>query len=128
MSVDVHIIDGPLGPPTPWDHADGYGASVVFEGIVGASESRLDALLALLERMSPLVLWLDEIDKSDPDVPNNLLVPLGSIHTPTRLSHRARVPVETVRCRLLTDYRGVHPSSQTTDERPGRRAAPWSAA
>ena len=36
----------------------------IFEGIVGASESRLDALLTLLERMSPLVLWLDEVDKS----------------------------------------------------------------
>jgi hypothetical protein len=36
----------------------------IFEGVVGASESRLDALLALLERMSPLVLWLDEVDKS----------------------------------------------------------------
>lgn len=36
----------------------------IFTGIVGASESRLDELLELLDRMSPLVLWLDEIDKS----------------------------------------------------------------
>ena len=38
MSVTVHIIDGPLGTPTPWDHPGGYGAFVVFEGIVRPTE------------------------------------------------------------------------------------------
>jgi molybdopterin synthase catalytic subunit len=34
MSVQVHLIDGPLGEPVPWRHEGGAGAVVVFEGIV----------------------------------------------------------------------------------------------
>jgi SpoVK/Ycf46/Vps4 family AAA+-type ATPase len=53
--VCAHALDLPLYRLDP---------GRVFDGTVGASESRLDALLMLLDRMAPLVLWLDEIDKS----------------------------------------------------------------
>jgi len=42
------------------------------------------------------VVLLDEIDKADPDVPNNLLVPLGSLHFQPEGEDR---PVETVAAR-----------------------------
>jgi MoxR-like ATPase len=46
---------------------------------------------------SPAVVLLDEIDKADPDVPNNLLVPIGSLsftvkETGTRVT-AARIPL-----------------------------------
>lgn len=38
MSVSVHILEGPLGPPVAWAHPAGYGAAVVFEGVVRPDE------------------------------------------------------------------------------------------
>ncbi len=35
----------------------------LFEGIVGGSEARLARTLETVDRMAPLVLWLDEVDK-----------------------------------------------------------------
>jgi molybdopterin synthase catalytic subunit len=34
MSVQVHLIDGPLGEPAVWRHESGAGAIVAFEGVV----------------------------------------------------------------------------------------------
>jgi MoxR-like ATPase len=65
-----------LRPGILWWAFDEAGARQQAERMQGGSGKPLDPNLG--EEHDRAVVLLDEIDKADPDVPNNLLVPLGS--------------------------------------------------
>ncbi|MBI1375047.1 MAG: molybdenum cofactor biosynthesis protein MoaE [Phycisphaera sp.] len=55
MSADVHIIEGPLpAEPTPWTHAPGNGALILFEGIARPSEDGEPILALDYEAYEPM--------------------------------------------------------------------------
>lgn len=54
MSVDVHIITGPLGAPAPWNYAGGGGALLQFEGMVRPVENRHEIAALDYEAYEPM--------------------------------------------------------------------------
>lgn len=96
----------------PVDHAEAYVRPGILwrafdpEGAMGFEPS------AHTERRDGAVVLLDEIDKADPDIPNDLLVPLGSgcfyvtdlqLEVTARRAHRPLVVVTTNDERELPD-------------------------
>lgn len=54
MSVDVHIIQGPLGKPVPWQYASGGGAVLQFEGVVRPIEQNAHITALDYEAYEPM--------------------------------------------------------------------------
>ena len=51
---------------------------------------------------APAVVLIDEIDKADPDVPNNLLVPIGSREFTVTDAHNAKINAESTPLLIIT--------------------------
>jgi MoxR-like ATPase len=69
-----------IQPGTLWWAFDAVGASKMGRAIDPTVIDWTDEKLSIEEKAKlPAVVLLDEIDKADPDLPNDLLVPLGSL-------------------------------------------------
>jgi MoxR-like ATPase len=69
-----------IRPGVLWKAFDPIGADIQERHFArGASDGEGAAVEATAESIVPAVVLLDEMDKADPDVPNNLLVALGSL-------------------------------------------------
>jgi MoxR-like ATPase len=82
---DAHDIEKTLGEPGDyvqpgilWWAFDAESAEKQYAR-AGGKGPRFDGSLPGGEQAGPAVVLLDEIDKADPDLPNNLLVPIGSL-------------------------------------------------
>jgi MoxR-like ATPase len=82
---DAHDTDVVLGEPGDyvqpgilWWAFDALSAEAQYAR-AGGKGPRFDGSQPGQGKAGPAVVLLDEIDKADPDLPNNLLVPLGSL-------------------------------------------------
>ena len=72
LSMERYVVPGPL-----WWAFDPDDAAAL--GRTDAAAGRTDPTEGVDDPAVPAVVLLDEIDKADPDVPNDLLTPVGSL-------------------------------------------------
>lgn len=78
-SVDL-ALEQYIQPGTLWWAFDPVSASAMGRGVDPTIIDWTEDRLSLEDKAKrPAVVLLDEIDKADPDLPNDLLVPLGSL-------------------------------------------------
>jgi MoxR-like ATPase len=81
QAQQLKTIDAYINPGVLWKGFDPDGASKVSASPL--PHTKTSSLSTVLPRPTEgAVILIDEIDKADPDVPNNLLVPLGSYKFP----------------------------------------------
>ncbi len=90
-----------VNPGALWWGFDSSSARRQAERVHGKAAGQMDLNLGATEAARAVVL-LDEIDKAEPDVPNNLLVPLGSFQFPVEESQPVEVSDELAPLVIIT--------------------------